>query len=154
MIRSGATITTEAWDNKFKPNQDWNHAWGAAPANIIPRKLMGIEPLEPGFRKIRIKPQPGSLEFAEIKQPTIQGDIFVKFENIPGESFRLNVEIPANTTAEIYLPNLSRKQKVTLNNKPVKFSRTGDFIQVEPVGSGKWEFFVYKQFAFVIINKI
>ena len=22
-----------------------NHAWGAAPANILPRKLMGVEPL-------------------------------------------------------------------------------------------------------------
>ena len=29
MIRVGSTITLEAWDNKFKPNQDWNHAWGA-----------------------------------------------------------------------------------------------------------------------------
>ena len=48
----GTTITLEAWDNKYKPNQDWNHAWGAAPGNIIPRKLMGIEPLEPGFKKV------------------------------------------------------------------------------------------------------
>src|SRR5690606_39253147 len=63
MIRKGSTITMEAWDNKYKPNQDWNHAWGAVPANIIPRKLMGIEPLEAGFEKIRIKPQPGTLEF-------------------------------------------------------------------------------------------
>ena len=22
-----------------KPNQDWNHAWGAAPANLLPRFL-------------------------------------------------------------------------------------------------------------------
>ena len=36
MIRVGSTITLEAWDNKYKPNQDWNHAWGAAPANLIP----------------------------------------------------------------------------------------------------------------------
>ncbi|HSV99199.1 MAG TPA: trehalase family glycosidase [Sedimentisphaerales bacterium] len=27
----GTTITLEAWDNKYKPNQDWNHAWGAVP---------------------------------------------------------------------------------------------------------------------------
>lgn len=26
MLRVGSTITLEAWDNKFKPNQDWNHA--------------------------------------------------------------------------------------------------------------------------------
>ncbi|HLP74017.1 MAG TPA: hypothetical protein VK155_14020, partial [Bacteroidales bacterium] len=27
MIRSGSTITLEAWDMKYKPNSDWNHAW-------------------------------------------------------------------------------------------------------------------------------
>src|SRR5207253_8512957 len=26
----GTTMTLEAWDQKYKPNQDWNHAWGAA----------------------------------------------------------------------------------------------------------------------------
>ena len=41
MIRVGSTISLEAWDDKYKPNQDWNHAWGAAPANIVPRRLMG-----------------------------------------------------------------------------------------------------------------
>lgn len=28
MVESGTTITWEAWDQKYKPNQDWNHAWG------------------------------------------------------------------------------------------------------------------------------
>lgn len=48
MMREGATISMEAWGNKFKPNQDWNHAWGAAPANIIPFNLVGVYPLTPG----------------------------------------------------------------------------------------------------------
>ena len=47
----GTTITLEAWDNKYKPNQDWNHAWGAAPANIIPRYLMGVQPTRAGLRE-------------------------------------------------------------------------------------------------------
>ena len=37
MIDQGATMTMEAWSLKAKPNQDWNHAWGAAPLNIIAR---------------------------------------------------------------------------------------------------------------------
>ena len=49
MVRHGATITYEAWDDKFKNNQDWNHAWGAAPANIIPRRGVGVIPLKAGF---------------------------------------------------------------------------------------------------------
>jgi alpha-L-rhamnosidase len=27
MIDKGGTITWEAWDQVYKPNQDWNHAW-------------------------------------------------------------------------------------------------------------------------------
>ncbi|MBS3777087.1 MAG: alpha-L-rhamnosidase, partial [Bacteroidales bacterium] len=71
MIRFGTTIVSEAWDIKYKRNMTWNQPTGATPAYIIPRKIFGIEPLEPSFRKIRIKPQPGDLEQAEIKHPTI-----------------------------------------------------------------------------------
>ncbi|MFK7981076.1 MAG: sulfatase-like hydrolase/transferase, partial [Saprospiraceae bacterium] len=41
MIRVGSTITLEAWDYEYKKNLDWNHAWGAVPANVIPRGLWG-----------------------------------------------------------------------------------------------------------------
>lgn len=136
MIRVGSTISLEAWDNKYKPNQDWNHAWGAAPANIIPRKLMGIEPLEPGFRKVSIRPQPASLEQAEIKCPTVRGEVLMSFKNKPQQSFSMNLTIPANTTARVYLPFWSKSQKVSMNNKGVKYYREGDFIVIEDVGSG------------------
>jgi len=49
MVESGATMTWEAWDQKYKPNQDWNHAWGAAPANLLPRFVLGAQPLTPGW---------------------------------------------------------------------------------------------------------
>ncbi|MFA7493997.1 MAG: alpha-L-rhamnosidase C-terminal domain-containing protein, partial [Proteiniphilum sp.] len=142
MIRVGSTITLEAWDNKYKPNQDWNHAWGAAPANLIPRKLMGIEPLEPGFRKIRIKPQPGLLRSAEIKHPTIRGDVKASFTNNPGQSFQLEVTIPSNTSANIYLPFYSKGQTVQINGRPIKYKREGNFAVIENIASGKWLFTV------------
>jgi hypothetical protein len=144
MIRVGSTISLEAWDNKYKPNQDWNHAWGAAPANIIPRKLMGIEPLEPGFRKIRVKPQPASLEHAEINCPTIRGDVLMSFKNKPQQSFSMNLTIPANTTADVYLPFWSKSQKVTMNGNAVKYSLEGNFAVIENVGSGSSVFEVVK----------
>jgi alpha-L-rhamnosidase len=144
MIRVGSTISLEAWDNKYKPNQDWNHAWGAAPANIIPRKLMGIEPLDAGFRKIRIKPQPASLEHAEIKCPTIRGDVSLSFKNKPQQSFSMNLTIPANTTAVVYLPFWSKSQKVTGNGHAVKYRQEGNFAVIEGVGSGNSSFEVVK----------
>ncbi|MGQ7871142.1 family 78 glycoside hydrolase catalytic domain [Sunxiuqinia sp. sy24] len=142
MIRAGSTISMEAWDNKYKPNQDWNHAWGAVPANIIPRKLMGIEPLEPGFSKIRIKPQPGNLTQAEIKCPTIRGDVLASFQHEPGKNFQLSVNIPANTTADVYLPFWSKAQRVSHNDKKVNYRKAGEFLIIEEVGSGKHQFSV------------
>lgn len=47
MVNSGTTISWEAWDLKYKSNQDWNHAWGAAPANLLPRFILGAETLVP-----------------------------------------------------------------------------------------------------------
>lgn len=144
MIRSGSTISMEAWDNKYKPNQDWNHAWGAAPANLIPRKLMGIEPLEPGFRKIQIKPQPSNLKNATIKKPSIAGDIWVSFENNPGYKFCLDITIPHNTVADVYLPYLGKKQKLSLNGESVLYKKADVFSVIENVGSGTSHFIVEK----------
>ncbi|MDR2775168.1 MAG: family 78 glycoside hydrolase catalytic domain [Tannerella sp.] len=114
MIRAGSTISLEAWDNKYKPNQDWNHVWGAAPANIIPRKLMGVEPLLPGFDKVRIRPQPASLSRAKAVIPTIKGAICIEIENRNGE-YRMLLTTPANMESEVYLPLLSDKYEVKNN---------------------------------------
>jgi len=84
MLDCGATITMEAWDDRFKPNQDWNHAWGAAPGNIIVRYLCGIRPLEPGFRKFLVDPQPGPLTYFKVKTPTPNGAVILEM-TAPGQ---------------------------------------------------------------------
>jgi hypothetical protein len=139
MIRIGSTISLEAWDNKYKPNQDWNHAWGAAPANIIPRKLMGVEPLAPGFEKVRIKPQLASLSRAKAIIPTIKGGIDLEIENTKGE-YRMLVTIPANMECEVYLPLLSKKYEVKLNGNILKTTQTKDasFVSLGNISSGKY----------------
>jgi hypothetical protein len=141
MLRAGSTISMEAWDNTYKPNQDWNHAWGSAPANIIPRKLMGIEPLEPGFRTIRIKPQPDTLSHATIKTPSIRGDIHVSFTQRHGDVFTLETDIPANSVAEVWLPRLSNRYRLTVDDIPLKGTVNGDFVVTE-TGSGKHRFVI------------
>ena len=134
----GTTITLEAWDNRYKPNQDWNHAWGAAPANIIPLWLMGARPLEPGFRKILIQPQPGLLAQAELILPTIRGPIQMRFDNEPGKKFCLRVNIPANMTARIYLPRLaSDDTMVCVDGQNMRGVLEGDVVYIDPVGSGE-----------------
>ncbi len=89
MLDKGATITMEAWDNSCKPNQDWNHAWGAAPANIIPRGLCGIRPTAPGFQTFELDPQIASLKEISLMQPTRHGPIKLEIQN-----GKLNLSIP------------------------------------------------------------
>ena len=79
MIAKGATISMEAWDDSFKPNQDWNHAWGAAPANIIPRQIGGIRPVEYGFRSFIFDPHAADLQYFYLKHPTPFGAIKVNY---------------------------------------------------------------------------
>ena len=65
-------ISWEAWDLKYKLNQDWNHAWGAAPANLLPRYVLGAEPLEPGWQRTWLQ------NFAVLQTGGFADDDFVK----------------------------------------------------------------------------
>lgn len=136
MIKSGSTITMEAWDMKYKPNLDWNHAWGAVPANIIPRCLWGINPEEAGFSKFSIKPQFASLSNSEIKIPTIKGPIQAVYQG-NNEHFTMKVEIPFNTKATIYLPNLNGKHKYYIDDLLKNGTGNEQNIIVE-LGSGNY----------------
>jgi hypothetical protein len=98
MIELGSTMTLEAWDAKYKPNLTWNHAWGAAPANIISRYVLGVRPLEPGYKKILIAPQIGSLKFAKGKVPTPLGAVVVNVDRQ-----KLEVEVPTGAEADVVI---------------------------------------------------
>ena len=129
MIRAGSTITMEAWDMKYKPNSDWNHAWGAAPANIIPRQLWGIQPKTPGFGVVVIHPQMGDLKFSTIKNPTPKGSIKGDYKKISNSLFAYAIAIPSGMTGEFKVDGSSNKI-ITLNGKTVK--PVSDILQLKP----------------------
>ena len=137
MLRVGSTITTEAWDIKYKANAGWTHAWSASPAHLLPRKLVGIEPLEPGFGKVKIAPRPGGLKQAAAKLPTIRGTIEAGFEQEEGKSFVMKVTLPVNITARVELPALgSASEEVILDGKKVKGKIENGRVIIDHVGSG------------------
>ncbi|MBN1107192.1 MAG: alpha-L-rhamnosidase [Bacteroidales bacterium] len=103
MIRSGSTIAMEAWDMKYKPNSDWNHAWGAAPANIIPGYMWGIQPAKPGFAKCIIRPQLNGLNYSTIEVPTIRGSIKAEYRENGTEKLFL-ITLPGNMECEFEIP--------------------------------------------------
>ena len=137
MLQEGSTITTEAWTFRSKPNEDWNHVWGSAPANIIPRFLMGIRPLTPGFSKALIAPQPGDLTTATITVPTVRGTITESWERKAGD-IGMTVTLPTGMTARIQLPpSLVRSKTVVLNGKRVEPQRNGNFFVIDGAAAGR-----------------
>jgi hypothetical protein len=137
----GTTIALEAWDNRLKPNQDWNHAWGAAPAGLIPSGLMGIRPLKPGFEKVLIYPQPGSLSWADIVTPTVRGSVGVRFNHEPGRSFHLEIDLPGNTSARVILPRMDcADPAVIVDGRRVMGIKEKEGIVVDHIGSGRHTF--------------
>ena len=99
MVDSGATITWEAWDARYKPNLDWNHAWGAAPANLLPRYVLGAQPLVAGWQTARIRPSTGNLTYASGTVPTPLGPIVIAWDN--SERFTLSLALPEGMKAKV-----------------------------------------------------
>ncbi len=142
MIYFGTTITSEAWDMKFKRNMTWNHAWGASPVYIITRKIFGIEPLEPAFRKILIKPRPGDLTRATLKSPTIRGPVNAQFHKEQDEEFHLDVTIPSNTYARVMLPDPGGDITLNMNGSDIPVDREDGSIVIDHLKAGKYLFVV------------
>ncbi|KAA5824870.1 Bacterial alpha-L-rhamnosidase [Algibacter amylolyticus] len=117
MIKSGSTITLEAWDLKYKNNLDWNHAWGAVPANVIPRGLWGIKPKTAGFGVATIKPQMSKLKSSEIELPTVRGAIKGKYTYNGARLQTYEIEIPGNMVAEFSLNGLDGKDLIHNGDK-------------------------------------
>jgi arylsulfatase A-like enzyme len=129
MIREGSTISLEAWGYEYKINLDWNHAWGAVPANVIPRGLWGIKPKTPGFGIASIKPQMSKLESSTIEVPTVRGSIRGEYIHNGPRQQTYKIEIPANMVAEFSLNDLDGKDLIHNGRKvPVAF----DLIRLEP----------------------
>lgn len=137
MVESGTTITWEAWDQRYKPNQDWNHAWGAAPANLFGRYVLGAEPLAPGWTRARLRPNPGALTSAEGKIPTPRGPLFVRWSN--AATFKLSLTLPAGMSARIEVPATAASTGVLLNGRPAAAYRAGAWWVLEADVTGKVE---------------
>ena len=101
----------EAWGQKYKPNQDWNHAWGAAPASAIPHRLMGVRPLEPGGTLVEFRPQPGRLEFAEALVPMKPGGVKCSFRRGGNGKYTYSITVPEGMRARIVLPGRKPVEK-------------------------------------------
>ena len=94
---------------------DYSHAWGGTPAYQITRSILGIVPLEPGWRKIRISPCFGTLTSVSGQVPSIRGmvkmrycDGTLKISLPPGMEYELRTSCRTEVS---YESNLVEKER-------------------------------------------
>jgi alpha-L-rhamnosidase len=99
---------------------------------------VGLRESSPGFKTIEVKPHPGA-DFTQMRasQMTPYGRAAAEWRKAEGE-FTLDVEIPVNTTAKIYVPLMAQGEVAT----PHDAKRTGeeDGYALFEVGSGRYTF--------------
>jgi alpha-L-rhamnosidase len=147
MLRNGATTIWEVWDAIAQNDHSRNHpAFGSIGAWYF-RSLAGIQPdiKGPGFKKTIIKPEAvGDLEWAEASYNSSHGKISSRWERENGK-FRLNLIVPVNTRATVYLP-AKDIESIREGGKPASAFTDIMYIQhandryVFEVGSGKYQF--------------
>jgi hypothetical protein len=76
------------------------HGWSAGPVYLLPTYVLGVQPTEPGFSRVRIMPQLGDLQWAKGVVPTPHGDIAVRWETAP---LRGTITLPPGVAGEVIL---------------------------------------------------
>jgi alpha-L-rhamnosidase len=107
-IEKGATTLWQNWDG----TQSRNHVMFGSIDEWFYKAIAGIrpDPGKPGFRRVIIYPEfIDDLEWAKGSYDSWRGTIRSEWEKTDRE-IRLNVEIPANTSAYVYLPDSDPKK--------------------------------------------
>lgn len=151
-VENGATTIWERWNSytnedgfaSVAMNSFSHYAFGAV-CEWMFQSLAGIDCASPGYKEIVINPHPPELDSNPDHEPmrwvkasydSIHGPIRSEWTN--SESlFELNVSIPANTTAHVYVPAQSMEQ-VLLNGRQLNQQSDVIFIRNE---DGKLIFF-------------
>ncbi len=71
------------------------HGWASGPTAWLSQHVLGVQPVEPGFGKVRIAPRLGALKWAEGSYPTPMGPIRVRHERRADGIVESDVRLPA-----------------------------------------------------------
>lgn len=143
-IEMGATTTWEQWYSKGIMSSH-NHAmFGGIDASFYSR-LAGIMPIAAGFESIRILPYvPDGLEHVNASTDTVRGKIASSWRK-EGPWLYLEVEIPANATALIYVPAENESSVFFSDNiadcsEDISCQKIDNGYAIFSVGSGRYAF--------------
>jgi hypothetical protein len=148
-LKMGATSLTEKWDAGVGNFGSQNHFMLGQINEWFFHDLAGIapDPAGPGFKKIMIRPSfVGDLTWVKGKYDSVRGPITTEWRR-DGEKLALDVTIPPNTTATIFLPaksaaEVSEGGSVAAKSPGVKFLRAENGSAVFEIASGNYQFTV------------
>jgi hypothetical protein len=105
----------EGWD------LDWgatSHAWSSGPTALLSQKILGLEPIQYGWKSFLVKPITGDLMWAKGFIATVSGNISVSWNRGAANRFVLELIVPHETTAFVHMPSKNEKS-VKVNGKAV-----------------------------------
>jgi alpha-L-rhamnosidase len=153
-IKQGATTIWERWDGWTEEKgfqnpgmNSFNHYAFGSVGEWLFRCVAGIDldPEVPAYKRIMIRPHPGGgLEYAKAEHHSIHGKIVSDWK-LEKDKLLMDVVIPANTSAFVYVPTKDISQ-VTESGQPIKEAEGVKFLRMEKgaavfkVGSGRYIF--------------
>ena len=144
-VKMGATTIWERW-NSMMPDRtipdngmnSFNHYSYGAIGDWLYRDAVGIQETSPGFKTIRICPHiGGGLSFMNAHENTPYGYLSAGWKT-DENTITVEVTIPVNTTAEIYIPT-SDSSTVQENGQSISAESAKGYALVK-VGSGTYTF--------------
>jgi alpha-L-rhamnosidase len=140
-IALGGTVTWESWDANVT-NESMSHPWGAVGLLAMQNYMLGIQSLKPQNEFVQIKPLDfgDRLSYVRGSYATDQGDILVHWVK-NSNSFSLEVTIPVNIIAKVYVPRLGAETtSIRVDGVVTNGQVDGDYLYLENIGSGKHTF--------------
>jgi alpha-L-rhamnosidase len=156
-VKHGATTIWERWDG-WTPERgfqdpgmnSFNHYSLGSCGEWLFSTLAGIDADAPGFKHIVIRPHPGGgITWARASYESIQGRIATAWK-LEGAHFILEVTIPPNTAATIFVPSrdaaaVQEGGQPALAAKGLKFLRMEAGCALFEAGSGSYSFKVARE---------
>lgn len=103
-IAAGATTYWEMYyPGPGRKTRSHCHGWSAAPTFFLSQHVLGVQPLEPGYAKVLVSPQPAGLTWAHGRVPTPQGTVEISWTR-EKSAFTLNLTLPAKMPVRLELP--------------------------------------------------
>ena len=125
MVRNGATTIWELWNgNTADPSMNSaNHVMLLGDLIIWEYEYLGgIRALEPGYKKIQLKPYPiEGLGFVNCSYNSVSGRIESNWKR-SSNHFEWHITIPANTEAEVWIPTKKGYKVKTLGSGKYRFN--------------------------------